>query len=55
MNTTTGYRGETPMTTFTVVYLWRGDRYHFGAFTSRSEALEALRWFRNDGWQAWIE
>jgi len=44
------------MNTFTVIYLWRGERHcSLAAFATRSEALTALREFRNDGWQAWIE
>ena len=43
------------MNTFTVIYLWRGERHRSATFAIRSEALTALREFRNDGWQAWIE
>ena len=44
------------MNTFTVIYLWRGERHHsLETFATRSAALTALREFRNDGWQAWIE
>ena len=39
----------------TVIYLWRGERHRSATFATRSEALTALREFRNDGWQAWIE
>ena len=44
------------MSTFTVVYLWRGEEHRsLATFATRSEALAALQESRNEGWQAWIE